>query len=265
MDTVTPMTEAFYEAIDEHTYQPTVWTCGPWGPDSQHGGPPAALLGRQVEALQEGTDLGVARITFDILRPLPIEPMRVEARVVRPGRRVQLVEAEIRVGDDVLMRASAWSIRREDDAVRATDVAGAPDPPSGGEAVPLFATGYEGYLQAMEWRFVEGSFLEPGPATAWLRMDRRLVAGEEPSPLARVLTASDSASGISAALDFRDWLFVNPDLSVYLTRVPRGDWVCLQAATSIDADGVGLTTSTIFDEEGALGRTLQSLYVARRG
>lgn len=258
------MSEAFYEAIDEQTFRPTAWTCGPWGPDSQHGGPPAALLGRSIEGLNEGTELAVTRITFDILRPLPIEPMRVVTRVVRPGRRVQLAEAELRIGEEPLMRASAWSIRRQDDATEATGVAGAPEPPSGGETVPLFATGYEGYLQAMEWRFVEGSFLEPGPATAWLRMDRSLVNGETPSPLTRVLTASDSASGISAALDFRDWLFVNPDLSVYLTRVPRGEWVCLEAATSIDSDGVGVTTSTIFDEHGAIGRGLQSLYVAPR-
>jgi hypothetical protein len=110
---------------------------------------------------------------------------------------------------------------------------------------------------------VAGSFLEAGPATVWLRRRHPLLPGETPSPLVRVLAAADSGNGVSAALDYRRWLFINADLTVYLTRPLAGEWVALEAATTM-ADGVGLATSVIHDEQGPVGRGLQALFVDRR-
>jgi hypothetical protein len=115
----------------------------------------------------------------------------------------------------------------------------------------------------MEFRFVTGSFLELGPATVWTRMRYPLVAGEVPSPLCRALVAADSGNGVSAALDFRHWRFINPDLTVYLLRPPAGQWVALEAATML-ADGVGLADTALHDERGPIGRAAQALFVDRR-
>jgi hypothetical protein len=117
----------------------------------------------------------------------------------------------------------------------------------------------------MEVRFAAGSFLEPGPATAWMRMTVPLVADEEITPLTRVLTAADSGNGVSAALDFHRYVFVNADLTVSLHRHPEGEWVCLDARTMVDGAGIGLAESALHDEKGPLGRSTQSLYVAARG
>jgi hypothetical protein len=134
-----------------------------------------------------------------------------------------------------------------------------------GESKPFFPTRYEvGYHSAMEVRFVEGSFVEPGPATAWMRMRVPLVEGEEPSPLVRVLVAADSGNGISGALDFSRYLFVNADLTVHLVRHPVGEWVCLQSVTSVDPAGIGLADTALHDEHGRIGRSAQSLFVAHR-
>ena len=122
----------------------------------------------------------------------------------------------------------------------------------------------DGYLAAMEWRFAAGDFVQPGPAVAWLRMRHPLVDEEEPSGLTRTLIAADSASGISAALDWSKWLFINPDLSVYLHRIPDGEWVALDAATAIEDNGRGVTTCRLSDEGGPIGHGLQTLYVAPR-
>jgi hypothetical protein len=256
------VSQAFYEQLDDHRFRPTTRTRGPWGPDSQHGGPPSALLGRAIESVNERDDVIVARVVLDILRPVPLEEMEVTARIVRPGRKVELVEGSIRVGGDVLMRASAWRIHTEDRNVEPTKPTAPPPAPSEATAVPMLESGYEGYVESMEWRFVHGFFLEPGPAMAWLRMRYPLIMGEEPSPLTRVLIATDSASGISSELDFREWLFVNPDLSIYMSRMPRGEWVGIDAQTTIERHGVGLASGRIFDEERLLGHSLQSLFVA---
>jgi hypothetical protein len=111
---------------------------------------------------------------------------------------------------------------------------------------------------------VAGSFLERGPATVWLRMRHPLVAGEAPSPVTRVLIAADSGNGVSAVLDFRRFLFVNPDLTVHLQRDPDGEWVCLDARTTVDPGGSGLAETTIHDRHGPVARGLQTLFVAER-
>jgi hypothetical protein len=116
----------------------------------------------------------------------------------------------------------------------------------------------------MEWRFVEGSFLQSGPATVWLRMRHPLLPGEQPSPLQRVLIAADSGNGVSAVLDWRQWLFINADLTVYLQRPAVGEWVCLQARTTVDGAGSGLAESVIHDRDGPVARGLQTLFVDQR-
>jgi hypothetical protein len=258
------VTGAFYVPLGREVFRSTEWTTGPWGPDAQHAGPASALLGRALERAAPAGAL-LARVTTEILRPIPIADLRVEARTVRPGRSVALLEAELRAGDDVVLRAGSWAIRTTDLAVPA-DAAprvAAPPPP---ESIPdLFAGRAEtDYIAAMEWRFVAGSFFEPGPATAWLRMKLPLVEGEEPTPLQRVLTAADSASGISGALEFSRWVYVNPELSVHLHRPLDGEWVCLDAATTPEPSGVGLTSAALHDRRGPIGRSAQSLFVAPR-
>src|SRR6201999_3767920 len=182
---------AFYEPAGDG-FDATPLTRGPWDPGAQHAGPPAALLGRALELLPEAEDFQVCRLTFEILRSIPIGPVAVEARIVRPGRRVQLLEAELRVDGEVLMMARAWRLRTAPVDLPAEAVAIPPGPalPSDPGPANFFPTGEtEGYHTAMEIRFVSGSFLEIGPATAWLRMRHPLVADEEASPLQRTLIA----------------------------------------------------------------------------
>jgi hypothetical protein len=202
----------------------------------------------------------VARITFDIARPVPIAPLDVTTSIVREGRSVMVVEAAI----EPYMRCTALLIRTSEKA--APDIpAGSPPNLADAEVKPFFPVPYEtGYHTAMDARFVIGSFLEPGPATAWMRMRLPLVEGEQPSPLTRVLVAADSGNGISNVLDFQEYLFVNPDLTVHLARYPAGEWVCLEAVTSIDGVGLGMADTALYDEQGQIGRGVQSLFVNPR-
>jgi acyl-coenzyme A thioesterase PaaI-like protein len=256
------VSDAFFQQLDAGRFRASPWTTGPWGPGAQHAGPPTALIGRAFEALAQGAF--VARVTVEILRPVPIGDLTVEARIARPGRSVRLADATLSAGDEPVLLARAWLIRTTELALPESPSPG-PVPPPAGEGTPEFEGRSEtDYLAAMEWSFVAGSFFERGPATAWLRMRVPLVEGENPSPLQRVLVAADSASGISAALSFSKWLYVNSDLTVYLHRSLEGEWVCLEAATRPEPSGVGLAAATIFDRSGPLGRTGQSLFVAPR-
>jgi hypothetical protein len=260
------VTDAFYIDDGDNRFTSTERTIGPWGPDSQHAGPPAALLGRAIELCEPRPDLQVASIVFDILKPVPVAPIRVEARVARPGKSVELVEATMSAGDTEVMRARAWRIRTGTHELDYEYDPGSPPPGVG--TVAGWGVGEDeadvNYLTSMDVRFVAGAFLEPGPATAWFRPRFPLVGGEDISAFCRVLIGVDSASGISATLDWSEWLFVNPDLSVYLHRLPETEWICLDAATYPETTGIGMATSTIWDEQGPIGRSLQSLFIAPR-
>jgi len=258
--------EAFYSVAGDG-FVATELTRGPWDPGTQHAGPPSALLGRAIEQARDGEGFQVARVTLEILRPVPIGPVRVEAEVVRPGRSVQMIEATLSNDDGELMKARAWRIRTAEIEIP-DDAVSAPEPPLGpeqGGKPEFFSTGQDvGYHTAMEWRSVGGGFREPGPATVWMRMNCRLVAGEEPTPLQRTLVAADVGNGISAVLDWHRYVFINVDLSVHLERMPEGEWVCVDAATLPQPNGIGTAESVLFDERGRIGRAAQALLIAER-
>jgi hypothetical protein len=214
-----------------------------------------------------GPPAQVGRITYEVMRSVPIAPLCVEAKIVRPGRRVEMFEAALAdESGESLMRAQGWRIRTEEVGFETPAPPSEPPPgPESGEPGEFFHTGYDvGYHSAMEYRFTAGAFMELGPATVWMRMGVPLVPGEEPSPLQRVLVAADSGNGVSAALDWSAYLFINVDLTVHLHRMPEGEWVCLDAVTLPEPNGVGMADTRLLDERGPIGRATQTLLVADR-
>jgi hypothetical protein len=261
------MNDSFYEPAGAGSFVATELTRGPWDPGAQHAGPLAALLGREVERLDAAAGFQVGRVVFEILRPVPIGVVRLETRVLRPGGKVQLVEASLAGEGGELMRATAWLLRKHPLELPEEAVVDE-DPPQGPElgwTPEFFPTGQDvGYHTAMEWKAVAGAFLEPGPATVWMRMRYPLVAGEEPTPLQRALIAADVGNGISAVLDYRRYLFVNVDLTVHFERMPEGEWVCVDAVTRPHANGIGTAESELSDTRGRIGRAAQSLFISQR-
>ena len=251
--------DAFYR-VEDNRYVPSELTRGPWDPGAQHAGPPSALLARALERCEPREGMRTGRITVDILGPVPLAPLAVEARVVRPGRSVELLEASLTGPDGDVMRASAWRVAAGDVRVESDPP---PPGPEHGRDRDFFPTGEElGYHTAMEYRFVRGGFLEPGPALVWMRMRGELIEGEPPSALERLMVVADVGNGASAVLDWREYLFINTELTVHLLRPPEGEWVGVDAVTHLD--GVGLAESVLWDERGRIGRGAQTLLVRRR-
>ena len=257
------MAESFYVPAGDDRWLATAHTAGPWDPRAQHAGPPSALLGRAMQRCQPREDMIFARFTCEILGSIPVGELTVAARVARPGRSVELLEASASAGGREVAKAAAWRIRRttaEPVAPRHQTRAGLND----ASPMPPPAGWSDGYLSAVEWRPVHGSFAVPGPAAIWARLRYPLVADEEPSGLERVLAIADSGNGASWELDLRRWHFINPELTVHLHREPVGEWICLDAQTAISPDGAGLATSVLSDLNGPVGVGAQSLLIAPR-
>jgi len=255
---------AFFVREADARFAATEYTRGPWDAGAQHGGPPSALAGHLVETRPGArADMRVTRMTVEIMRPVPIAALTAALRTVHSGRSVEVVEVQLTPDDGrPVLRAIAQRIRVTDDpALMPT-----PQLPPPAEGAPRqFEFPYPvGYHTALETRFVAGSFSERGPAVCWTRLAVPVVAGEQISPLCRVLAAADSGNGISNVLDFATHLFVNPDLTVYLHRYPAGEWVALDARTTLGGGGIGVADTALSDERGPIGRGVQSLFIAER-
>jgi hypothetical protein len=210
------------------------------------------------------TDMMIARFTCEILRPIPVGEISVAARVARPGRSVELLESTASADGREVARATAWRVLRTVADSVAPRLPVPEGPPGDYPPVPPPTGWVDGYLSAIEWRAIQGGFTEPGPASVWTRMRYPLVPDEEPGPLERVLTVADSGNGASGELDIARWHFINPELTVHLHREAEGEWICLDAQTTISSGGVGLATSVLSDLAGPVGVGAQSLLVAPR-
>ena len=252
-----------FEVLDGRVVA-TELASGPWDPNAQHGGAPAALLAREFERLPAPGKLRLARLTYEFLRPVPIGPVEVRAEVTRPGHRVQLLDGSMFANGVEVVRARALRILAADSgSVHSEEIPPPPGPEQGrtgqlpGLHRPRFAT------DAIDIRFIDGAFGD-GPATAWFRLARPLVSGEEPSALQRLAAAGDFGAGLSATLPRESYVFINADLTLYVEREPVAGWICLDSKTRIASGGIGIAESVLYDERGRVGRATQALLVAPR-
>jgi len=262
------MPDALYDT-DGDRFVPSPLTTGPWEAGAQDGGAPSALLTRAIERLEAPGEVQIARLTFELLRPVPLAPLSVETAVLRPGRKVQLAQASLLTIDGTeVVRCTALRIRIADLPVPDDTLPDDPPPlgPEHGQILEFPGRRHDGpsfAVEGCEIRFVEGGFDRPGPGTAWIRLRVPVVAGEEPTPMMRLAAASDYGNGLSWSLPRGEWLFINPDLSVHVTRPPVGEWVALAAVTHPTDRGVGLAESAMYDRDGRIGRAVQSLLLDR--
>jgi hypothetical protein len=255
----------FFEPAGTGSFVATAATAGPWSAAAQHGGPPSALAARALELHEPDAGQRLARVAVDILRPVPLGKITVRTRTVRPGRRVALLEAVLEADGQEVLHARGWRLAIPDGEVPI--LAEGPPPPDIPAEHPLaaFPGGHmDGYLHNIDWRYVAGGFDTPGPAVVWARPKIPLIADEELSPMCRALLLADSGSGASATLDPLKFLFINTDLTVILPRDPVGEWLLLDAVSTIGEQGTGMAETALSDVYARCGTAVQTLLVAPR-
>ncbi|HTZ86465.1 MAG TPA: thioesterase family protein [Solirubrobacteraceae bacterium] len=259
---------------------PTDQARGPWDPQALHGGAPAALIASTFEQLEPGAELRIGRLSFEFLRPIPLAPLTLDTEIVRPGRRVQELSAELRAGDQTIVRAGALRVQpvpREAVAaaveIEAEGIArDEPDPGLAmspvGEAKPmkfsLNASDDASFAgTAMEMRWLNDPW-RLGPGRVWQRLRHPLLPDQPLSSLARLVATADFCNGVSATLRFDRFIFINADLTVHLHREPHGEWIGLDARTRLHEGGAAIAEGVLHDEEGIVGRAFQTLVVQPR-
>ena len=255
-----------YTALDARSYRSSALTRGPWHPEHQHAGPPIALVCRAVELAARAHGLThLARLTANLLRPIPIGDLVIEVMTDYVGRNAGHFSAHLMLGNKDVARFTALA-QRENPVELPDGLAGhplptmAPLPEASAAAVFPFAGKHVGYADLVETRAASGRLFN-GPCAIWFRLRHPLLDSEAPSAYQRVAVAADSGNGISAVLDFQRYTFVNSDLSVHLLRPPVGEWVCLDARTHLGPNGCGVAESALYDTQGLIGRSVQSLAI----
>ena len=255
---------SLYVADGDLRFSPTELTRGPWSDAAQHGGAPASLLAGLIED-HERSGARVARLTVELLRPVPLTPLEVRIETVRPGRKVQLIQASLLADDREVVRATALRIRVR--SLGLDDPRPEPVPERGTRSDFIFDPGVVMFGSAFDIRrerdWHAGSV---GPQVVWFRLRVPVVEGREASPLQRLAAAADFPNGISSVVPWDEgWIFINPDLTIHVARAPRGEWIGLDARTVPGDDGVGIAEAAIFDEHGRVGRSTQSVLFDRPG
>lgn len=273
------MSESIFIAEGER-FLPTEQARGPWDPRALHGGAPAALITAAFERMQPGAELRIGRLSFEYLRPIPLAPLTLSTQIVRPGRRVQELAAELHAGDQLVARAGALRVQCVPEQAQAAaeaaqlstpaaliaDPVAAMPPRSSGER-KRFALNDSSDASfagtAMEMLWLNDPWLA-GPGRVWQRLRHPLLPAEAPTPLARLAATADFCNGVSATLPFDRFLFINADLTIHLQRAPEGDWIGLDARTRLNAGAAALAEGVLHDEHGPLGRAFQTLVVQQR-
>jgi hypothetical protein len=254
---------------DDQLFESTEFTSSNWGIEIQHGSPPLALLTKAIEELLADTPLRIGRLSLDILGAIPVAPVRVRAWAERPGKRISLLVAEMRVAgaDGVglnsrpVARVTAWALATSD----TTDIASDRYPPlaeGDPRPAPPWFQGIRGYLETVHWRWQKPG--DDEATVSWLSPQLHIVDTEPTTALQRLALSVDSANGVGSVLDPERFVFMNTDTVVHLHRLPTGADFGLRARASIGPDGIGVTTAEIFDRAGFIGASAQTLLIQRR-
>jgi hypothetical protein len=240
---------------------------GPWDPGMQHGSAPASLVVWAAEAIPTPVPMRIARVTIDLMRPVPVAPLTLETEVLREGRKIQLCAVRLRAADALVVGATVLKIKTQ--ALASTlppQVADLPVELPGPDQSRVEPASFSTspFVAGMSLRAARGRFGVPGPGAIWYRADRPLVEGSPVSQAMRAVVAADFCNGTSAVLDFREWTFINADLTVSLARQPVGEWILLDADSWIGPDGAGLAMARLADSRGYFGRAVQSLVIEKR-
>jgi hypothetical protein len=258
------MLDAIYH-VDGNRVVTSPDAAGPWDAGMQHGSAPAALAVWAAEAIPTREPMRIARVTIDLMRPVPMAPLTIATEVLREGRKIQLCAVRLLAENVVVVGATILKIRTEalelppDIADVAVEL---PGPHQAPEEKPNCSS--SPFVKGIAMRAARGRFGVPGPGAIWYRVDWPLVDGSSVSQVMRAVIAADFCNGTAAALDYREWTFINADLSVNLARQPVGSWILLDAESWIGTDGAGLAMARLADERGYFGRSVQSLVIEKR-
>ncbi|MCU1376178.1 MAG: hypothetical protein JWO68_3464 [Actinomycetia bacterium] len=247
----------------------TLLTQGGWDPGAQNGAVVLALLGHCLEDVPTLAPMSLARLTVDLMRPVPIGTrLVVRPTVVREGKKLQVVLLELLAHDVVHVRATALRTRVEDlgeegvellEGTPSADPAAQLPPPEECDRLGE-GPGAPGFLRGIELRRVRGKGV-------WLRLAVPVVA-EQPIRATSCMTVGfDFAQLINADVEraMPTMTMINPDVTAHVLRPPTDAWIAVTGETRFHAAlGRGISSAVLSGGAGTFAVASTSQLVQRR-
>ena len=250
MATATETATAYFVRGAADVFEPTAAAGGHWG-ESLISGP--AVAGLAAWALER--DFGQpgfipARFTIDLMKPARQVPTRVQTRLVRDGRRVRYAECDVIQGDWIVARATTVQYLQSeapagDEWIPQAEFS-APQGPGDGLSVGSDTTG---------WSVLGAEHQNVARKRAYYR-GADVVAGEPVSGFVRAAIVAEAATNMVINMGTRGIGYINGDITVSLSRLPRSEFIGVQGDTRSAAGGVAVGTATLFDEAGPIGTAM---------
>lgn len=247
-----------YFVRDGDVYLPTQASEGYWTPGSLNGRLIVGLMGFEIERVHGHADWVPARLTVDMFSLPRLVPIRIEARIVRAGGRLLLVDADFISDGAVMCRASCQFLRR----TAAPDGRYWPAQPWDAPPPDQVPTRQES-LAHWEMKEIAGGIRQPWPRKVWLRETRALVAGAATTPFGLAASCADVASPLANSGEERID-YINTDATLYLARLPVGEWIGMEASYHLSDAGVTHGVCWLHDESGPIGSAAVAGIVQRR-
>ena len=240
-------------------YRPTIAGAGPWDPKSLHGRIIIGLLAHAIETEHGSDDLIPARLTVDMYRLPDFSPVDVVVRPVREGYRIKVIDAEFISGGVSSGRATCQLLRRTENPPGKVW-----SPPNWNVPAPESLEPRTGPMGRM-WasRPISGAMGSDGPRRTWMSEFRELVGGVPLTPFVRAALVSDFASPFANAGD-QGLGYINTDVTLYLHRLPRKEWIGVEVMNHHATDGVAIGECFLYDQEGPIGSAAVAALAQKR-
>ena len=255
---------AFFQQVDDHTFQGRDPARGPWSADHCHAGPATGLIARSAE--HAIADLRLTRLNVDLVRPIPMERFSAETTVLRRGRATGLAETVVCDGAGRSCAIGRSLFMQESDLPRTPTTASfesrASDAVRGAFPVSETVHGMPAFADFIGVAYPAGEGPEAGPTSLWMRTPP-LLPGEDPTPFQSICPVADCGSGISRNANLTEYTFVNVDIAIVSHRDARGAWLRSNARSFWEPNGIGLCVADISDEAGHAATVMQTLLLKR--
>ena len=245
------MPTAYFESIADDVFEPTTLAGGHWGENLISGPAVAGLAARALEKDFGQPGFIPARFTIDLLKPARQVPTRIQTRLIRDGRRVRYAECDVIQGDWIVARATSVSYRQSETP------AGQTWEPTADFVAPQGMYGDDLVVgsDGAGWGALGAEHQNTSRKQAYSR-GFDVITGEQASPFVRSVVVAEAAANMVVNLGTAGIGYINGDLTVSLSRVPRGEFIGVRGDTRSAGDGVAVGTATLFDQAGPIGTAL---------
>lgn len=239
-------------------YRSTNHTQGAWNTHEQNMGPVSGIIAVELESFSPRSDMRIARLSFDIFGLIPAGDFTIATRIIRSGKTIELLEAEMQANDRTCVVARAWRMRVQN----SEKITGLEDQHV---SHPDSLKHWDGlqhwpgaYVKSLEVKADENH--RAGKGIVWLNNNKEMVHGQITSDFVHLIGMVDTANGVVARQGKEIiWSFPNLDLQIHMYRYPTGKWLGLETVQQYGADGIGLTSAILHDTQGPFGRSEQIL------